>query len=149
MINEHATTLKIFLNTLYIPFVAFMHYLNIDHIVIGLFALLLVIDMITGIAKSIKLRIKPTSRRFSAGVLAKLTLLFIPIIISIGAKAVNIDISVVVTTTINALILNEVYSSIANIYTIQTGKVAEEFDVLSMLLKFIRNFINRMLDDKN
>ena len=147
--NEHATSIKVLLNALYIPFIAFMQYIKVDHVVIGLFALLLVIDMFTGIAKSIKLGIKPTSKRFSSGVLAKLTLLFIPIIISIGAKAVNIDISVVVTTTIDALILNEVYSSIANIYTIQTGKVAEEFDVLSKLLKFIRNFINRMLDDKN
>ena len=145
---EHNASLKFFLNVLYIPFITFMHYLNISHITIALFTLLLVIDMLTGIAKSIKLGIKPTSKRFSSGVLSKFTLLLIPIIISIGAKAVSIDLSILVTTTINALILNEVYSSIANIYTIQTGKVAEEFDVLSKLLKVIRNFINRMLDDK-
>lgn len=146
MISEHT---KVVLNAFYIPFIAFMNFLKLDHVVLEMFALLLIIDMFTGIAKSIRLGIKPTSKRFSVGILSKLTLILIPIILSIAAKAINVNISVIVYTAINALILNEVYSSIANIYTIRTGKVAEEFDVLSKLLSVIKNFINRMLDDKN
>jgi len=141
-------TLKWLLNAFYIPFVAFMNFLEVDSLVISMYALLLAIDLLTGVLKAIKLGVKPTSRRFLTGVMAKLTFLLIPIILAIAAKAIGIDLKVFVNTVINALILNEVYSTIANIYTIQTGRVAEEFDVLSKVLKFIRNFIDRMLDDK-
>jgi len=146
--NESAAY-KVVLNALYIPFIAFLNFLEVDSIVISMYALLLVIDLFTGVLKAIKLGYKPTSRRFLTGVMAKLTFLLIPIILAIAAKAIGVDLKVFVTTVINALILNEVYSTIANIYTIQTGKVAQEFDVLSKVLKFIRNFIDRMLDDKS
>ena len=145
MISDHT---KIILNTLYIPFIAFMNFLKLDHIAIEMFALLLVIDMLTGIAKSLRLGIKPTSKRFSLGILSKLILILVPIILSIAAKAIDINISAIVYTAINALILNEVYSSIANIYTIRTGKIVEEFDVLSKLLFIIKSFMTRILDEK-
>jgi len=141
------STYKYIANALYIPFVAFLNFLEVDKLVIALYALLLVIDIITGILKAIKLGHKPSSKNFLIGIMAKLTFLLIPLVIAVAAKAIGIDLKLFVITVINALILNEVYSTIANIYTINTGKKAEEFDVLSLILKFIREFVQRMLND--
>lgn len=142
------STKEFILNFLYIPFIAFLNFIELDETVIALYTLLLVIDIITGVLKAITLGRKPTSKAFLIGVMAKLTFLFIPITLAVAAKGIGIDLTLFVTTVIAALMLNEVYSIIANIYTVNTGKEAQEFDVLSKILKFIRNFIGRLLDDK-
>lgn len=136
------------LNFLYIPFIAFLNFIKLDATVVALYALLLAIDIFTGVLKAIKLGNKPTSKSFLIGIMAKLTFLLIPITIAVAAKGIGLDLTSFVTTVIAALMLNEVYSTIANIYTINTGIPAAEFDVLSKLLKFIRDFIERILNDK-
>ncbi len=143
-----SNTKEFILNFLYIPFIAFLNFIKLDATVISMYALLLVIDIVTGVLKAIRLGRKPTSKAFLIGIMAKLTFLLIPITIAVAAKGIGLDLTSFVTTVIAALILNEVYSTIANIYTINTGKEAEEFDVLSKILSFIRDFISRMLDDK-
>ena len=141
-------TTKEILNFLYIPFIALMHFIAIDKITFAIYAGLLAIDLLTGVGKVIRLGHKPTSKRFLIGIMAKLTFLLVPIIVALGAKGIGIDLTSLVNTVIYALILNEVYSSIANIYTIQTGIEAEEFDVLSKILKVLRDLIERILNDK-
>ena len=126
-----------------------MNFIEMDRVVVSLYAALLSIDLLTGVLKAVRLGRKPTSKKFLIGIMAKLTFLLIPIILAIAAKAVGVNLKVFVTTVINALVLNEVYSSIANIYTIQTAKETAEFDVLGKILKFIRNYIDRMLNDKD
>jgi len=141
-------TTKEILNFLYIPFIALMHFIAIDKMTFTIYAGLLAIDLLTGVGKVIRLGHKPTSRRFLVGIMAKLTFLLVPIIVALGAKGIGLDLTSLVNTVIYALILNEVYSSIANIYTIQTGIEAEEFDVLSKILKVLRDLIERILNDK-
>jgi hypothetical protein len=141
-------TTKEILNFLYIPFIALMHFIAIDKMTFTIYAGLLAIDLLTGVGKVIRLGHKPTSKRFLIGIMAKLTFLLVPIIVALGAKGIGLDLTSLVNTVIYALILNEVYSSIANIYTIQTGIEAEEFDVLSKILKVLRDLIERILNDK-
>ncbi len=141
-------TTKEILNFLYIPFIALMHFIAIDKITFTIYAALLAIDLLTGVIKVIRLGHKPTSKRFLIGIMAKLTFLLVPIIVALGAKGIGLDLTSLVNTVIYALILNEVYSSIANIYTIQTGIEAQEFDVLSKILKVLRDLIERILNDK-
>ncbi len=146
---DHGLALKIFgLNALYLPFVSVVHYLGLETEALALFCTLLVIDLITGVLKVLSLKQKPKSWRFANGLISKGVLLLIPLSIAVAAKAVHIDLGELIYLFISALILSELYSIIANIYTIHTGKEAEEFDVLSLLLKKIRTTINMMLGDK-
>ena len=145
---EATATVKIFMNFLYLPFVSTLMYLGLNQEAIVGLAVLLTIDMVTGVAKEYKLGRVPQSRRFTNGIISKAVLILIPFIMAISGKAVNIDLTVIVYVVINALILSEAYSSIANIYTISTGKEVEEFDAMSLILKFIRGRINNMLGDR-
>ena len=135
---ESGFLLKFVMNFLYLPFITMLMYLGLNaEAVVGL-AVLLVIDMVTGVAKEFKMGRMPQSRRFTNGLVSKVILVLIPFILAIAAKAVSIDITVMIWVVINALILSEAYSSIANIYTISTGKEVEEFDAMSHILRFIR-----------
>ena len=138
-----------FLNVLYAPFVAMFIYLDLDkEAVVGL-TILLLVDMVTGVWKTIALGQKPKSWRFANGLISKLVLLIVPFALAISAKAVHIDITIFIYATIDALILSELYSILANIYTIQTKKITEEFDVMSLILKRTRYFINTILKDED
>lgn len=145
---ENGFLLKFILNFLYLPFVTMLVYLGLNkEAVVGL-AVLLVIDMITGVAKEFKLGRMPRSRRFTNGIVSKVVLILIPFVLAITAKAVSIDIVVMIWVVINALILSETYSSIANIYTISTGREVEEFDAMSLILRFIRERLTVWLGDR-
>ncbi len=135
---ESGFLLKFVLNFLYLPFVTMLVYLGLNKEAVFGLAVLLVIDMVTGVVKEFRLGRMPQSRRFTNGIVSKVVLVLIPFVLAIAAKAVSIDITVMIWVVINALILSEAYSSIANIYTISTGKEVEEFDAMSHILRFIR-----------
>lgn len=142
------TITKIWLNLVYIPFVWVIQYLDIDSEVIAIFSVLLVIDLITGWSKTIAVGDKPKSRRLAKGIIAKSVLILVPLVMALGFKALHIDATIVFYIVIDALILSEVYSIIGNIYTIRTGKYAEEYDVMSKILKIIRTMLNKLLEEK-
>lgn len=136
-----------FANIFYFPVIYVLEYLNLKEETIALFSALIVIDMVTGVWKVLSLGEKPKSWRFANGLLSKAILLLVPLSVAIAAKAIEIDLSQLVRLFIYALVLSELYSIIANIYSIRTKKEAEEFDVLSLLLRYIRNALNRALQD--
>ncbi len=134
-------------NWIYAPFVATMLYWGMDEeAVIGL-SILIVIDMITGVWKTIALDKKPSSTRFVNGLISKLVLLIIPFVLAVASKSVHLDLSIFLWVVINALILSEMYSILANIYTIRSKKETEEFDVMSIILRKTRKFIDKVLGD--
>jgi len=143
------TIKMMYMNLLYFPFIALLQYLDLDAEVIAIFAGLLVLDIITGWFKVISLGMKPRSWRLANGIISKVVLITIPLVMALGAKAIHVDISGLFYIVIDALILSEVYSILGNIYTINTKKHVEEFDVLSKILKLIRNTLNKMLKDSD
>ena len=149
--EENLVTGKLFiLNFLYVPFIALMHYLKLDAEVMTIFASLLVLDIITGWFKAIAIGDKPKSWRLANGIISKVLFILIPLVMALVAKALHdIDIKVLFYVVVDALILSEAYSILGNIYTIQTGNRVEEFDVLSKILKLIRNTLNKLLQDKD
>jgi len=140
---------KIFINLLYLPFVSMMIYLKMDREVIMLFSILLLLDMITGVGKTIKIGEKPKSWRFANGLISKMVLIIIPFALALTAKALKIDIHLLVWVVLDSLILSEAYSILGNIYTIRTGKQTEEYDVVSLILRKIRTLLNRLLGDED
>ncbi len=145
---EMAFVTKIWLNLFYLPFVGIMYYLNMDSEVFTIFSVLLVIDLVTGWFKTIALGNKPESWRLANGIISKIVLIIVPLVLALALKALHIDGEAIFYVAIDALILSEVYSILGNAYTIRTGKYAKEYDVLSKLLRLIRNTLNRLLRDE-
>jgi hypothetical protein len=51
-----------------------------------------------------------------------------------------------VFATTGALVLSEIYSIMGNISVILTGKETKEYDAVSMVIKFLMNKIEEMLE---
>ena len=116
-------------------------YLEISQEPFALFAILLMIDYVTGLVKAQALNISITSNKMKYGIISKLSLLFIPIVLAIAAKAVGVDSHYILMSGINILIISEVYSIIGNIYSTRTKEELPEYDAVAMIGKKIRNFL--------
>lgn len=121
-------------------------YLDINTEAFFLFALLLLIDYVTGVWKASCLGHSITSNKMKYGILSKLSLLLIPVVLAIGAKAVGADFKAVLLVGINILVLSETYSIIGNIYSIRTKDELPEYDAVAMLGNKIRAVLIKFSD---
>lgn len=126
-----------------------MAYLGINGEAYFLLAVLLFIDYITGIMKAKSLGHCITSNKMKYGVISKFSLLFIPVILAIGAKAVGADFKTILTVGINILVLSEVYSVIGNVYSIRTKQELPEYDAVAMIGHKIRSALVRISDEND
>ena len=113
---------------------------------------LMIIDSFLGIVKSLRLGNKFDCRVLIWGMVAKLSLLFIPFNIALIAKGLEFNnFTMFVTITMNILIVNEGISVITNILSIKLKKTIENNDYITLLLHKVRDFlikfINKMLGD--
>lgn len=140
---ETTTAIKIIWNTFIVIFSGILAYLEISQEPFTLFAILLIIDYITGVWKAKTLGISITSNKMKYGLISKLSLLIIPIVLAMGAKATGADYHYILLSGMYILILSEVYSIIGNIYCMNTGEELPEYDAVAMLGKQIRNILIR------
>ena len=146
---ETATAIKIVWNTFVVLVSGILAYLEISQEPFTLFAILLVIDYITGLWKAKTLEHSITSNKMKYGLISKLSLIIVPIVIAIGAKAVGADFHYVVLASMNILIISEVYSIIGNIYASSTKEEFPEWDAVAMIGKKIRTFLIKLSGDKD
>lgn len=139
---------KVIITATYLPMVWLIHYLGLNAESVAILSTLLVVDTITGFWKEKAIGGVPTSTRLANGIISKMVLLIVPFLVALAAKGVGVDISTFVVVVIDILIISELYSTIANIYTIRSKKQVEEFDALSFILKRIRSILDRMLGDE-
>lgn len=144
---EQSSTIKIIWNTFIFLFSGVLAYLQISQEPFILFAILLIIDYITGVAKAKTLGISITSNKMKYGLISKLSLLIIPIVIAIGAKAVGADYHYILLSGMYILLFSEVYSIIGNVYSMNTGEELPEYDAVAMIGKQIRNLLLRQSGD--
>ena len=104
-------------------------------------ASLMVIDFIVGLSKAKACNQVISSRRMKAGVASKLGLLLIPLACALAAKGIGGDMSWLVSWVVNAMILSELYSIVANVHASRTGELLPEWDVVSMIGRRIRSFL--------
>ena len=142
--NENCLTLtlqvKIILNLIMVSLASFLTYIGIDQNALAMYTLLLFIDYITGIKKAHALKEHINSHKMKYGIMSKLYLLFIPIALSVASKATPLNISHLVSISLTLLVLSELYSIIANIYTARKGVELPEWEILSILSRNIRDF---------
>lgn len=122
---------------------AFLAYIGIDEKSFSIFLVLLIMDYITGLFKARAVGERITSNKMKYGIASKLSLLLVPIVLGLGATALNQqeEVSKILYWGISVLILSEVYSVIGNISAIRTGVELPEIDVISNIAKKIRHFI--------
>lgn len=138
-------TIKTLLNLLYLP--AFIFGIEIEAVMI--LTILIVIDTITGVVKAIVLtKIKPSSAKFSRGILSKLLLLLIPFVITITGQGAGLNLIWLATGSIAMLCLSETYSIIGNIGAVILKKEILEFDALEFVLKKINKQLAKIITDK-
>ena len=138
---ETTTFIKIIWNSFVVLVSGILAYLEISQEPFTLFALLLVIDYITGLAKAKTLGHSITSNKMKYGLISKLSLIIVPIVIAIGAKATGGDSHYILLSGMWILVLSEVYSIIGNIYSTRTKQEFPEYDALATIGKYIRNFL--------
>ena len=146
MITEASLTAKIFFNSFNLIISALLVYLGLDGEAFLLFSILLFIDYVTGVMKARTLNHSITSNKMKYGIISKFSLMFIPIVLAIGAKALDADFSSVLLVGINILVLSEVYSIIGNIYTVRTKEELPEYDAVAAVGKKIRTTLIKASD---
>lgn len=145
---ETTTFIKIIWNSFVVLFSGVLAYLQISEEPFTIFAILLVIDYFTGVMKAKTLGHSITSNKMKYGLASKLSLLIIPLVIALGAKALGADYHYILLSGMYILILSEVYSIIGNIYSTRTKEEFPEYDALAMLGKQIRTILFRLQGEK-
>lgn len=144
---EKVTTLKTIATTWSVSFTtAFALNQELQQAILVL-SVLIIIDFCTWLIKSWRLK-ETSSEVLSRGFVRKMTLIIIPLTLQLVSTGVQMDLTAFITWTISALIFSEGYSIIWNIYTVQTGKKAKEYDVMTILIKKLWRIIDAFLVDK-
>jgi toxin secretion/phage lysis holin len=114
---------------------------------LSLFMILMVFDIITGIYRTyiVEGGNAIQSRIGIKGVLSKMMLLVILFSVAITSKIIGFDPETYVNGAIVVLALGELYSIIGNIHSAHTGKPKSEFDAVTVLLKKLRDILDKYL----
>ena len=123
-------------------------YTWVNHEVFSILGILMMLDIISGVAKTVIVGTKPTSRRFVIGIISKILVLIIPMILWITAKGVLwIELKGFVNIVLSMLVLAESYSVLQNIISVRQRKEIEEYDAMTAVLNFILKEVKRFIEE--
>lgn len=114
----------------------------------AILAVLMCIDFVAGVSRARTLGEAVTSHRIKVGTISKCGVMTVPLVLALAAKGLGVDFNWIVGWSVSLLILSESYSIIANVYAIRTGKIAPEWDAISLILSKIRSAVD-ILDKRN
>ena len=124
-------------------------FLGIPMDLVSTLGILMGVDTILGVAKSLKLDEKFSFKILLWGAITKVSVLLIPMVMALVAKGLGFDFIWLPVAVMHVLIVNEGLSSITNILSIKSGTKIENTDYVTSLLKAIRkglaNIINNLL----
>lgn len=120
-----------------------MTFLGVSYGVILLLWFFIVFDTILGVAKAVVLDgwDQVTGRRFWAGVLTKLSILFIPLSLALSGALLGYNLNIFVMTSMYALIANDAISCYTNILSIKKKKNYVNKDLIELLINSLRAVI--------
>lgn len=129
-------------------------FLSIDLDIIELLKWLVILDMATGVIKTVRIKeLKFSLHRFWSGLLAKCVLILIPVTVALVLKAFTEDASNFVDGVLKLIILTEGISVFVNLMSIHKRKEIESQDYLYLIMKMIRRFFDKrfqqILNNKN
>jgi phage-related holin len=119
-------------------------YLNIDNEMIGLFAVLVMIDLLLGVFGSI---IYHTTNkvRFLSGFLSKIMLLMIPVIIGIMSRIVGTQLDWFISATISVLAIGEVVSILNKYLKLKGEKPLPDLQPVAIISNRLRIIAERLI----
>lgn len=141
--------LKITLYAISAGYAALCHYFNLDPITFGVILLAMLFDWITGTARALMGRgeHKYSSQRGNNGIIVKALGAGSVLLVSLCLKVLNVPHYEYFTTAALAILaVNDVLSSLSNIYTIRTGEKLQEFDAISILIKSMHDILKKVVD---
>lgn len=145
MINE--TTITKIVSTSSISFATIFAITHEMQQALTILTILIWIDFVTGVIKS-WINKETSSEWMSRWLIRKMILVLVPLTIALAWNWLNYNLSSFATWVISALIMSEVYSVIANVYTIQTWNKAKEYDVMTIIIQKFWKIIDIFLTDK-
>lgn len=112
--------------------------------ILGIFMLT---DTFTGVIKSGTIRgwRSVTSHSLTLGILSKATIILVPLLITIAGHGVGFDLVFLGKSTLNILIISELYSILSNIQSIRLKKEVQEFDAINFLLSKLRDILEKTI----
>lgn len=137
--GDVVTTVKSFIYGVFV-------FLDIDVNIVKILAILMAIDTVLGVIKSIRLNRKISVRILIWGMITKVSVLIVPMILALTAKALNFDFTWFVHAVLNILVVSEAFSSITNIISIKDGKELENTDFITRLLYSVRSGLGKIID---
>lgn len=122
-------------------------FLDIDVNTVKILAILMAVDTVLGIFKAIRLKQKVSFKKLVWGMITKVSVLIVPMILALVAKALSFDFTWFVNAVLNILVLAEAFSSISNIISIKEGKQIENQDFITKLLHSVRVGLSRIINN--
>lgn len=131
----------------YIWGIAIFQFLGIPQMQIAILWVLMIFDFFTGVWKAYRLNKQEiTSHSAWLGAMKKVWTFILIFSLALVMKALELEPDWYIKTVISILIMSEFYSIIQNLYAMRTGKVIPEFDAISLLLKFIWEWVKNWLE---
>ena len=104
----------------------------------------MLIDSVLGILKALSVGRVFSFRTLYWGVIAKASILLIPLIIALTAKGVGLDFTVVVHTVISIMVVSECISCVTNVISVRTKKEVDNSDYITLLLNSIKKIMTSL-----
>ena len=108
---------------------------------------LMIVDVITGYFKIKKADPRNfRSRDLGDGIIGKMLVALLVVSLATAAQNwIHIDPKHFLEWSLAGLIVAEIYSIVQNVYIYKTGKMIEEYDAMTYVLKALREFLLRLL----
>jgi len=127
-------------------FASMFSYLNIDSELLGLYSVLMFLDLMTGIAAAMIHREDITLTRLGAGILSKLIMFIVPITVAILVKIQGSELLWFTKWTLIVLASSEAISILNNVLKAKGQKTLPEFDAISLIASKIREVLEKLFD---
>lgn len=131
------------------PIVAMAMYLKLPTEPLNILAILLLLDIVTGIVREIIIDKSNISSRIAIiGIVSKMLTFTLPFVVALVFKGIGFDVTLLAETIVSILIVYEGWSVIANIGQIRAGdKTINEYDAISYLIKKIQDVFKEILEN--
>lgn len=120
-------------------------FLNIDADIVKILMLLMFLDTVFGISKSIILRKDITKEILYLGLITKMVILLIPMVLALVGKGLGYDFTPIVDSVLRVLVASEGLSIFTSMYVIKTKKEVKNFDIITLLLSSIRKALMNLI----
>jgi toxin secretion/phage lysis holin len=133
----------------YITIIYIFDFLDIQSTQVTILSIMMIIDTISWISKQWKLdKFKISSHSLWQGLMKKILTMIFLFSFALMFKGIEVDGSAYIKSILSILIMSEFYSIVQNIYSFRTWKKITEYDVISVLLKYIWDSLINIIEKK-